>query len=189
MDTSKLIKAIKSIHPVSDNFKSTLEEIVIPYNLPKNHILLEPPTISDQLYFINRGLAMCYTQCKKKKNVEWFRKEGQFLLASQSFFGQKSSEQYIQLMRRSELLAMPHHGVERLLVLFPEAQRLFQLILLREYGQTRQYGIDIKFLEATERFEKLLKTFPDLDRTVPQESIASYLGITPQSFSRMKRER
>ncbi|HZX72879.1 MAG TPA: Crp/Fnr family transcriptional regulator [Cyclobacteriaceae bacterium] len=187
MDSTELIKVIRSKHPVSESFTSTLKGMLIPLSFPKNHFLLEPPAICDHIYFINRGFAMCYVICKKKRNVEFFWREGQFALSTYSFFEQKPTEQYIQLMRKSELLAVTHASMHRLYLMFPEAQYLFQSITQCENQQARKDLFEIKHLEAIERFERLLSMFPGIDKIVPQEAIASYLGITPQSLSRIKR--
>ncbi|HZX74209.1 MAG TPA: Crp/Fnr family transcriptional regulator [Cyclobacteriaceae bacterium] len=189
MDSAELIKVIKSIHPVSENFTRTLKGMLIPLSFPKNHLLLKPPAICEHIYFIHRGFAMCYLICKKKRNVESFWKEGQFVLSASSFFEQKPTEQYIQLMRKSDLLAVTHASFQRLYVLYPETQQLFQLITIHDNQRARRHVFEIKHMEAYERFEKLIKIFPDIDKAVPQECIASYLGITPQSFSRMKKLR
>ena len=130
---------------------------------------------------------MGYRMSNGKRNVECFWRETQFIVSARSFFQQQPSAQYIQFMTKSEVLAITYGSWQRLFELHIETRRLFQVMMQHDTEQAREYLYDITHQSAAERYKKLLRMFPDIDRLVPQEAIASYLGVTPQSLSRIKR--
>ena len=189
MNTDALFKVLSAIHPISEDFKASLKEELIPLSLPKNYLLLEAPRIAEFVYFIENGFAMSYTFQEGKKLTEAFWKSGQIMTSANSFFEQVLSMEYIQLVEKSELLCVSRAGVQRLFDQHREAHFLYHKIMNKHYVHCRARIHDIQLLSASQRFETLLKLFPDIEQAITQESIASYLSITPQSLSRLKRER
>ena len=175
------------IHPLSDECRVALNDALIPMTLPKNYLLLEAPRIADHAYFLVKGFAMCYTYLDGEKLVDGFWKPGQIMLSSNSFFEQVPSMEYIQLMEKSVLLCISYASVERMFTLSPEAHFICRIVMNRYYVQARQRVHDLQRVSARERHQRLLAEFPMIEQHVPQDCIASYLGITPQSLSRLKK--
>lgn len=189
MTTDGLIQLLSTIHPLSEDFKKALEKELIPLTLPKNRLLLDPPRIADHAYYLDSGFAMSYSFADGKKITESFWQSGQIMVAFESFFEQRPSMEAIQLMTKSDLLCISYASVQRMFERFPEAQLLYRGVMNHEYEASRGRRRDMQRLTAFERFEKLIAAFPDIELIVPQDSIASYLGITAQSLSRLKRKR
>lgn len=187
--TDALFKVLSDIHPLSEAFKKTIEEELIPLSLPKNHLLLEAPKIAGHAYFLEKGFAMAYSFEEGRKITEAFWRSGQIMVSSHSFFEQVPSMEFIQLMEKSDLFCISYAGVERMFELHPETHAIYRVIMSRHYTHTRGRVRDMQYLSALRRFEKLLNIFPGIEQIVPQDSIASYLGITPQSLSRLKRHK
>ena len=187
MNIAGLFNVLASYYPLSKDFKNELEKGMIPLSRPKNHILLEAPTISNHAYYLEDGFAVSYSFHEGKKKTETFWKPGDIIVSFESFFEQVPSMETIQLLRKSDALCISHHRVMDLLEKFPEAQQICRAIIIRHYAHCRARLHDMQRLSAHQRFEKLLHAYPDLEITVSQDSIASYLGITAQSLSRMKR--
>jgi len=188
MDTDGLIRVLSSIHPLSEAFLSALRKKLIPLSFPKNHLLLEAPKVEDHVYFLVKGFAMSYTYHDGERLVEKFWKTGQLVVSSQSFFEQIPALENIQLMEKSEVLCVSYASVQELFSQFPEASHLHRKLLNRHYEHIQRRLQDMLRLTALQRFQKLLAHFPAIEQTVTQDSIASYLGISPQSLSRIKRQ-
>jgi CRP-like cAMP-binding protein len=188
MTTEGLFSILAAIHPLSPAFKKALEKVLIPLTLPKNHLLLQAPKVADHAYFLNKGFAMAYTFMDGERNVEAFWKTGQIMMSCNSFFEQVPSMEYIQLVKKSELLCISYTSVQDLFDSVPEANHIFRILMIRHYEHFRTRLHDVVRLPARKRFEKLLVNFPEIEQMVAQDAIASYLGITPQSMSRMKRK-
>jgi CRP-like cAMP-binding protein len=187
MNTTKLMQFLSDIHPLSEDFAFALKKELIQITFPKHHHLLEAPKISDHAFFLNKGFAMAYSFNDGNKITENFWKPGQVVMSTLSFFEQIPSFESIQLMEKSEVLCISYAGVQRLFVSYPEALHLFRIIMNRHYEYSRNRVHDMKQLNAAKRFEKLLVVFPGIEQIIPQDCIATYLGITPQSLSRLKR--
>lgn len=189
MPLDHLIRVLSAIHPVSHEFRAALEKDVVLLSFPKDHKLLEAPQISNQAYFLHRGFALTYSYERGRKQVEHFWGSGQIVVSMRSFFEQVPAAEFIQLAVPSEVFCISHQCVMGLLERFPEANHLCRVILSRYYEDSRARVHDLQIMPTAKRFQKLLQDFPEIEQHVPQEWIASYLGIAPQSLSRLKRTR
>lgn len=187
MKTEKLFSVLSSIHPISLEFKNAIERIITPLSLPQYHLLLEATKIAECAYFIDEGFAMSYTFVKGKKQVDCFWNSGHIMVSARSFFEKVPSQEFIQLRTPSELLCVNYDSVLNLFQTFPEANFIYRVIMNQYYEHSRERTRDLQHLTAVERYEKLIRYFPDVEQHVTQKHIASYLGIAPQSFSRIKR--
>ena len=184
-----LSDALEAFFPVSDSSKRALENELVALSLPKNYLLLEAPRIADQLYFLQSGFAMGFSFIDSEKVIETFWKQGQIITSPTSFFEQSPSMQFVQLMENAELLCLSYAGFQRLLASHDDLRRLLFRIIGSSFRERRSAFLDAHTLSAKQRHEKLLKRYPGIEQVVPQENIASWLGITPQSLSRIKRRR
>jgi CRP-like cAMP-binding protein len=184
----RLFAFLSEIHPLSDAFRSSIERELRVLLLPKNYMLLEAPRVSDHAWFLERGFAMSYSYTDAGLQVENFWKDGEVILSVKSFFEQAPSAESIRLMVPAEVIFISYRGVQRLFRDFPEAHLIYETVVNRYYEQSRERAHDILTLDATERYRKLLSTFPRIEQMATQEHIASYLGIAPQSLSRLKRQ-
>ena len=187
MNTDRLFQVLSAIHPVSEKFKKAIEKELTHVSLPKNYMLLEAPRIAEYAYFLESGFAMSYTFMEGDKQVEGFWVSGQILVPAKSFFEQVPSAEFIQLMDQSEVLCMSYAGVSRLFDAFPEANKISRAVINQYYENSLGRIRDMQRLTSMQRYARLINTFPRIEQVIPQEYIASWLGITPQSLSRIKR--
>jgi hypothetical protein len=188
MNFDWLFCVLTTIHPVSEKFKLAVEKELIPLDLPKNYFLLEAPGVSRHAYFLNTGFAMSFSFVEGEKHVDGFWQPGEIIMAARSFMEQVPSLEYIQLMERSEVLCISHESVMKLFERFPEANAIYRLVMNQYYEQAKEKLRDWQYYSAQQRHEKLLRRFPRIEQIVAQQYIAAYLGIKPQSLSRMKRQ-
>lgn len=188
MSSKKLFTLLSSIHPISDAFKTAIDQEINLLSLPKNHTLLESPRISDQAWFLENGFAMSFTYDERGIQVENFWQSGQIILSVKSLLSQVPAKENIRLLAPSKVVVINYRGLQRLFKAFPEACIIFEAIMTEYYEQSRERAQDIRSMRAVERYKKLLVDFPGIEQMVSQEHIASYLGIAAQSLSRIKRK-
>lgn len=185
--TDRLFNLLSSIHPLSDDFKNAITKELTVLSLPKNFLLLEAPKVSAHAYFLNTGFAISYTYIRGKKQIEGLWSAGQIMASVKSFFEQIAATEFIELVAQSEVVCISYTGVMRLFERFSEAHFIQRVIVNQYYEHCRDRIRDMQYLTAAERYEKLLRQYPGIQQIIPQEHIASFLGITSQSLSRIKR--
>jgi CRP-like cAMP-binding protein len=189
IETQRLFDVLSAIHPLSEELKSSIRRELTFLSLPKGYPLLEAPRIADLAYFIVEGFAMSYMYIRGKRHVECFWGPGQIIVSAKSFFEQTPSKESIRLMIQSDILCLSYSSVMHLIRDFPETSYITRVIVNQYLESCRERLHDRQYASSEERFNKLLATFPTIEQSVNQEHIASYLGITPQSMSRLKRRK
>jgi len=187
MNLEALFQVLSQLNPVPDDLKKGIEQEIMHMSLPKNHLLHEAPKVVEHAYFLESGFAMSYTFVDGQRNIEGFWKSRQIILFPSSLFKQEPSMEYVQLMEKSEVLCIHYSSVLKLFEQFPAAHFIYHKVMHEYYDQSRERIHDLRWLTAAKRFEKLISGFPEIEQVVPQECIASYLGIAPQSLSRIKK--
>jgi CRP/FNR family transcriptional regulator, anaerobic regulatory protein len=185
--TERLFKKLAGLSQLSGEFRKAVEGETSYLALPKNFMLLQAPKISEHIYFLNEGFAISYTFLQGKKQILSLWKAGEIVMSARSFFERISSEEFIQLAVESEILAFSHASLMRLFNEFPETRSICFKLMYQYYLEALERSRDMQQFDSADRFEKLLRDYPGIQQVLPQEYIASYLGITPQSLSRIKR--
>lgn len=188
MDIEKLFAVLPLSDPPSESFKASLQQEAIYLSLPKNHFLVEAPRPTDHVYLLEDGFAIGLVFEEGQKKIHSFWGAGDVVLTPQGCFERAHPVEFVQLTEGSNVWCLHHTAVENLFELFKEARALYRLVLGRYYALTQSRLFDLQHRDTWQRYEKLLHQFPHLEQRISQEYIASYLGITPQSLSRMKRE-
>lgn len=130
---------------------------------------------------------MSYIHGDRGIEVENFWQEGEIILSVKSFSEQIPATENIRLLMASKLIFISYPAVQRLFRDFPEARIIYETVVTKYYERGREYAHQMRNMRARDRYRKLLLDFPRIEQIVTQEYIASYLGITPQSLSRLKR--
>ena len=150
-------------------------------------MFLEPPNVASFACFIEEGFAISYTYEDGKKSIDRLWADGEIMVSAKSFFEQQPATEFIQLVLPCDLLCISYSNLLTLFDSYPESHFLTRAIMNKYIEQSRERVVDMKNLSAQERYHKLLSMFPMIEQILSQEQIASYIGIAPQSLSRMKR--
>ena len=175
---------------VSDFTKEELDLIeknFYPKKLGKNEHLLHIGEVAKEVFFINKGIMRNYVPVVNKGQItNYFAEESMFNTSAVSFFSQQPSYEAVQAIEPCEGLAIQYEDLQKLYDRFHNWERLGRLFL---QAILMQQDLRLRwFIEksANERYESFLQTYPHLMQRIPQYHIASYLGITPESLSRLR---
>lgn len=138
------------------------------------------------LYFVHRGVARIYYFKDEKDVTESFAFEGSLIARVESLFTGRPSRKGIHVIEDTEFVALPAPALFALYDVFPDIERLFRKIFEAAYVETVNRLESLQFHSAEERYRTLLQESPDVLRRVPLKYVASYLGITPVSLSRIR---
>ena len=177
----------KRITITDDQFDLISSEIKV-ITFEKNKVIVAPGDISKKTYFVTSGLLRCYSiDSKAKENIIQFAPELWWLSERNSFFNEPS-DFYIDAIERTTALILPRNYFNDAAV---HVQCLHDLnnTMLNNSIRFMQKRINM-LLSATaeERYLDFIKLYPNLTLRVPQWMIASYLGITPESLSRVRKD-
>lgn len=180
------IDHIQSLYPVSDKAAEDLVSICTEIKYKKNAIVQPIGHTCRTIYFINKGALRIFYFKGETDITESLEFENAFVARVESLVTGEPSRKGIQAVEDSTLLAI---NADRLGELYNEhldIERLFRKIFLNAFITTLKRIEDIQFRSAEERYTLFLKDHPDVLRRIPLKYIASYLGITQVSLSRIR---
>lgn len=158
--------------------------------IPKKTFLLRAGEVCKFEAFILRGCVKTYFLDEKGHEVILtFSTEEWWISDVASFQDQKPSKMYIETLEETEILFLTPAKKEALLLHMPVLERAFRLMLQRHLAVYQERIFCNVGLSAPERYEIFLDRYPKISNRVPQQLIASYLGITPEFLSRMRKKR
>lgn len=156
--------------------------------LHKKQLLLEEGQIAISLSFVTKGLLKSYnTDQKGVEHVNLFAWEGWWTSDLSSFFKEEKSVITIEAVEESEVLMITLLNFEKMTLEVPIMDRYFRILFQNSLYTKEQRLLSTVTQSAEERYRHLAASNPQLLQRVPQNLIASYLGITPETLSRIKR--
>ena len=159
------------------------------WKVQKDFFLLKENTVSDYFYFIEKGVARIYYYKNGKEITEWIALDNQFFLSITSFFQRTPSHLIIQVIEPSVVYGIHHDDFMSLAAKYHELERLLRKMITGSliFSQVRMDSI--QFESAQQRYEKLLQRTPQIVQRVPLTYIASFLGITLETLSRIRSQK
>jgi hypothetical protein len=157
--------------------------------LPKKHQLVQTGSRCKYLYFIEKGLLHSYTtDSAGQSHTIQFGFEGHWISDLYGFLSQKPAIFNIEALEDTSVLNLSKDNFEFALSTIPSFERFFRILIQNAYVNSQQRIAENYTADAEQRYRTLIKQQPDLLQRVPQYLIASYLGIKPQSLSRIRQK-
>ncbi len=171
--------------PVMQDVLQSFEKI----SLPKNTQILSQGKTCKYLYFIEKGLGRSYYINEKGKDVTvWFFSDQNIMVSVESFFQQKSSLYQMELLEDSQLYRISYSDLHKLFDKYHEMERFGRLVAIQLLSNLVEKLNAIQFQTAKQRYQFLIQKYPDIAYRAPLGHIASYLGITQETLSRIRAE-
>jgi CRP-like cAMP-binding protein len=169
-----------------DEQKAVLDKLE-PRHYPAKAVLLSAGEICRESYFVNSGILRSYTlDDHANEHVVSFACTGWFIADMYSFLSQRPGQLFIEANEAAEVVALSKKNQETLYGEVPKMERFFRILVENSLVANQQRLIDNLTFTAEARYDKFMHKFPELAHRLPQKQIASYLGVTPEFFSKMK---
>lgn len=184
-----IINKIRGYYPVSDEALTLLLSRLKRVIIPARTTIIEANHIARQVYFIERGIARVYIMKGAEQVTTWFCLEGDVAYGALSIFRNQPCFEYVETLEETEAYVIPAVELRRL---YSENLELanWKRIMQEDHFL---WLCDIHFsrlnLEAKDRYEKMLKEYPNICNRVKLSYIASFLGMTLPSLSRIRADK
>lgn len=156
-------------------------------DLPKHCLLHKEGEICSRIFFIEKGsVRWFYVNQDGKDITDSFGLENSFVTAFDSFFQRRPSRYFIELLEDSTVYSMTYDDLEDAFEKFPEIEKVGRLILIQILEQILDKNAALQFNNAQQRYKFITEKHPDLLQRVSLGHIASFLGITQETLSRIR---
>lgn len=173
--TDKQFEAIKSLYT--------------PKTIAKGTILLREGEVCQHVIFVTRGCLRSYVVDKNgKEHIVQFAPENWWISDQSSMLNQEPAMYFIDAIQESDILIAERGFQEKFAEIIQAGAPMLQSLLLGSYKAMQKRLIYLLSASAEERYLDFIRTYPTIALHVPQKMIASYLGITPESLSRIRKD-
>ena len=156
-------------------------------NYKSKTIILTAGEVCKHSYFVNSGLLRSFNiNDNIVEHVLSFACEGWWIGDMYSLLSQKPGNLFIEVLEDSEVVLLSKENQELLYHEIPKLERFFRILTENSLVANQERLMDNLSLTAEEHFEKFCGKYPTLIQKIPQKQIASYIGVTPEFFSKMK---
>jgi signal-transduction protein with cAMP-binding, CBS, and nucleotidyltransferase domain len=181
-----MLTTLQAISPLSPDAVKALESIIELKTYKRNAHLLKIGSVSHYMYFLKKGVARVHYEKNGMDVTDYFAIDGQFIGGVESLFTKQPSKKGIQVLEDAEVWRMHYNGFEKLCTQYHDIERAGRKIAIFAFMEGQQRIESIRFHEAKERYQELNNKYPGLINRCPLKYIASYLGITQVSLSRIR---
>ncbi|MCK8521556.1 Crp/Fnr family transcriptional regulator [Aquimarina sp. D1M17] len=152
----------------------------------KGEIVVREGQYSKKAYLIIEGCSRAYYLKDGKDISDWFTFENQFMASIISFFSNEPSPHYVEFVEDSKVIEFSKDTVDKLSKKYHDFERLISAVVTETMLGLCERLHTIQFAKAEERFSRLIEIYPDITQRIPLTHIASYLGITLETLSRIR---
>jgi CRP-like cAMP-binding protein len=174
---------------LTEEEKLLSKSFFIPKKLRKKQYLLQEGDVCKYVAFVEKGILRQYTVGDKgNEHILQFAFEGWWMADQYSFLTGEPSLYNIDALEDCELLLLTKQAEEHLLEKLPKFERFFRLLLQNNLIATLRRLESSLSGTAEEKYNQLIQSCPTLAERIPQHMLASFLGITPETVSRIRKQ-
>lgn len=184
----ELNKILDSIFTIPEDSKNALLQFVKQVSLPKGHILLHADKVEHTIYFVRKGIVRAYSDIGENQVTFWFGREGDTVISMKSYVADEKGYESIELLEDCDLYEIDVEAIRKLYNEDIYIANWGRKFAEQELLKVEERLISRQFKTALERYNEILTMYPHLIQRVQLGHIASYLGITQASLSRIRAE-
>lgn len=186
-DTNDLLQVLGYITPLPAPFQQRVSEQTLTEQFPHGATLLRPGETARRIYFIKKGFLRAYfIDQNGKQHTTWFMGAGELMISVYSFFTQRPSEEYIEVLEDSILQSLTWNQLQSYYADFREGNLIGRIVTEKYYIMSEERSLFLRTKTPEERYETLLGQYSDIEQLTTTANIASYLGMNRETFSRMR---
>jgi CRP/FNR family transcriptional regulator len=186
---NNIIQHIRKFVDLNDSEAIVFNKYIETQHLKKKEFLIQESRVCKYLYFVEKGcLRMYFINKKGAEQIAQFALDGWWISDYKSFINYSPSDYYIQTIEESRIVSIDNQNLDKLLYELPKLERYFRAVM-QEALAGSQFRSKLLYEMSKEEFYIHFSTsFPEFMQRVPQYMIASYLGITPEYLSELRKK-
>lgn len=185
---ASLLHVLNQLYPVSPEAQQYLRDHVSFCEVSKRKLLLKEGTFCEHIYFISKGAIRGFTREGSKDITTWIVVENELVSSILSLDHQVKARENIQALEKCVLLSLPLTELEAWYEKFPETNILARKILQRYYADAENRAFIARLTKAENKYRHFLTHHQALANRIPLKYIASYLGVTLETLSRIRKK-
>lgn len=184
--TENIFNHFEKFIKLSDKLKFELSNRIKPVVFQKGELILDANNISKKSYFINKGILRTYFIKDGKEISEYFSGKDEWVNSPKSFMQREKDIYYIDAIENTEAYVINVNDLVYLFDNFPEMERYARLSMGTVFGHFMERITSMRFTSAKEKYNHFKKTYSKIYHRIPLGMVASYLGITQETLSRIR---
>ncbi len=187
-DISSLIATLNYFHPLSNAAAEHLTKIIQPVTYKKGKLLLKAGELCNHVFFIKKGAVRGFIKEGHKDITTWITAENEMVTSISSLDHREPNEENMQAIEDCDMLAITFTDLEELYQKFPEFNGVVRKLLQKYYRDAEGRAFIARLTNAETKYRHFIKKHGHLSNRVPLKYIASFLGITLETLSRVRKK-
>lgn len=183
----KLLSYFSQIRPLTQEEIDGIVATLTIKTFPKGTILLKEGAVSMEAYFVLTGCVRQYFLVEGEEKTNNFFSEGQWVISVNSMTNNQPSTHFLECCDESTLVVGNREKEEALYRQFPKLETVSRRVMEKVFAEQQELSGSYFTDSPEERYLKLVQTRPELLQRIPQYMIASYIGVKPESLSRIRK--
>ncbi|MGB3466452.1 MAG: Crp/Fnr family transcriptional regulator [Cyclobacteriaceae bacterium] len=171
---------------IKKDVQQELEKHIICSEIAKDEFLLREGNVCRRLYFVEEGVVRAFHYKDGREVTGWFGFDSDLVTSFHSFIDQQPGREFIQALENCTLWSIGRDQLYDIYNQYPEVERLGRITCEQYYIRLEDRFVNAHFKTATERYHNLISQYPHIIQRVPLGFIASYLGISQETLSRIR---
>lgn len=185
--TDLILENIAAFIQLENHEKDLFVSLLKPDIIPRKKTILQTGDVCRYSSFVTRGCLRGYTYDKNgMEHILNFAPKGWWIADMYSLISQKPGILNIEALEETEVLKLSKSNQELLYKEIPKFERFFRIIIEKSLVASQERVLDNLSLTAEERYNKFCNKYPTLIDFIPLKQVASYIGVTPEFFSKMR---
>jgi CRP/FNR family transcriptional regulator, anaerobic regulatory protein len=185
-----IIQHLRKYIDLSESDVAIFNKYVETHQLKKKELILQESKVCNYLYYVEKGcLRMYFINNKGVEQITQFALDGWWISDYQSFMNHTPSDYYIQAIEESEILAIDSQNLEILFNELPQLEKYFRILMQKAVAGAQLRSKLLYEMSKEEFYFHFSTSFPEFMLRVPQYMIASYLGLTPEYLSELRKKK
>jgi len=185
-----IIQHLRKFIDLSENEVVVFNKYVETHQFKKKELIAQESKVCKNLYFVEKGcLRMYFINKKGVEQITQFALDGWWISDYQSFINSTPSGYYIQAIEESRIVSIKNQNFELLLRELPQLERYFRIMMQKAAAGAQLRSRLLYEMTKEEFYYHFSTSFPEFMLRVPQYMIASYLGLTPEYLSELRKKK